>query len=98
MRLTTRTLVDPANHIAIRWWGSWCHEEKEQLVAELGRESDPKKRKALVDRIQAILDEDVGRVKPGDYFTLDVARREPRGPFRTAPRLYFWNSWLAPTK
>jgi len=27
---------------------------------------------------------------------LDVARRELRGPFRTAARLYFWNSWLAP--
>jgi len=39
--------------------------------------------------------EDVGRVKLGDYFTLDVARRELRGEFRTAPRLYFWNSWLA---
>jgi peptide/nickel transport system substrate-binding protein len=89
--------ADPANHIALRcsWWGNWCHEEKEQLVAELGRESDPKKRKALVDRIQAIFYEDVGRVKLGDYFTLDVARRELRGPFRTAPRLYFWNSWLA---
>ena len=58
------------------------------------RESDVKKRKALVDRIQAILYEEVGRVKLGDYFTLDVARRELRGDFRTAPRLYFWNSWL----
>ena len=27
--------------------------------------------------------------------TLDVARPELRGEFRTAPRLYFWNSWLA---
>ena len=89
--------ADPANHISLRcsWNGWWCHEEKEQLLAELQRESDPKKRKALVDRIQAIFYEDVGRVKLGDYFTLDVARRELRGEFRTAPRLYFWNSWLA---
>jgi peptide/nickel transport system substrate-binding protein len=88
--------ADPANHIALRcsWNGWWCHEEKEQLLAELQRESDVKKRKALVDRIQAIFYEDVGRVKLGDYFTLDVARRELRGDFRTAPRLYFWNSWL----
>jgi peptide/nickel transport system substrate-binding protein len=93
--------ADPANHISLRcnWWGHWCHEEKEQLLAELGRESDVRKRKVLVDRIQAIFYEDVGRVKLGDYFTLDVARRELRGPFRTAARLYFWNSWLAaPTR
>jgi peptide/nickel transport system substrate-binding protein len=89
--------ADPANHIALRcsWNGWWCHEEKEQLLSELQRESDVKKRKALVDRIQAIFYEDVGRVKLGDYFTLDVARRDLRGEFRTAPRLYFWNSWLA---
>jgi hypothetical protein len=34
-------------------------------------------------------------VKLGDYFTLDPARRELRGDFRTAPRMYFWNTWLA---
>jgi peptide/nickel transport system substrate-binding protein len=89
--------ADPANHISLRcnWWGSWCLEEKEQLLAELGRESDVKKRKALVERIQTLFYEDVGRVKLGDYFTLDVARRDLRGDFRTAPRLHFWNSWLA---
>jgi hypothetical protein len=59
------------------------------------RESDGKRRKALVDRIQAVFYEDVGQVKFGDYFSLDAARRELRGGFRTAPRLYFWNSWLA---
>jgi hypothetical protein len=31
---------------------------------------------------------DVGTVKIGDYFTLDVARRELRGDFRTVPRMY----------
>lgn len=46
-------------------------------------------------RIQTLFYEDVGRVKLGDYFTLDVARRDLRGDFRTAPRLHFWNSWLA---
>jgi len=89
--------ADPANHIVFRcnWWGNWCNEEKEQLLNELARESDVKKRKALVERMQAIFYEDVGRVKLGDYFTLDVARRELRGPFRTGARMYFWNSWLA---
>ena len=44
---------------------------------------------------EAIYDEDVGIVKIADYFTLDAARRELRGPFRAAPRIDFWNSWLA---
>jgi len=48
-----------------------------------------------VERVQAVFYEDVGQVKLGDYFSLDVVRRELRGDFRTAPRLFFWNSWLA---
>jgi peptide/nickel transport system substrate-binding protein len=89
--------ADPANHVALRctFWGAWCNEEKERLLGELRSESDLKKRKAIVERLQAIFYEDVGHVKIGDYFTLDAARRELRGDFRTAPRLYFWNSWLA---
>jgi len=88
---------DPALHVAFRcsFQGWWCNEEKERLLVELRRESDVKKRKALVERIQTIHYEDVGQVKLGDYNTLDVARRDLRGEFRTAPRLYFWNSWLA---
>ena len=58
-------------------------------------ENDLKKRKAIIDRIQTVFYEDVGSVKLGDYFTLDVARRDLRGTSGTAPRLYFWNSWLA---
>jgi peptide/nickel transport system substrate-binding protein len=89
--------ADPANHISLRctFQGWWCNEEKEKLLADLRLESDVKKRKAIVDRIQAIFYDDVGHVKLGDYFTLDVARRDLRGDFRTAPRLYFWNAWLA---
>jgi peptide/nickel transport system substrate-binding protein len=88
---------DPALHVAFRctFQGWWCNEDKERLVAEMRQESDPKKRKALVERVQAIHYEDVGQVKLGDYYTLDAARRELRGEFRTAPWLYFWNSWLA---
>jgi peptide/nickel transport system substrate-binding protein len=89
--------ADPANHVALRctFQGWWCNEEKERLVADLRVENDVKKRKAIVERLQAVFYEDVGSVKLGDYFTLDAARRELRGPFRTAPRMYFWNSWLA---
>ena len=89
--------ADPANHVAFRctFQGWWCNEEKERLLGELQVEMDGKKRKAIVDRLQTVFYEEVGSVKLGDYFTLDVARRDLRGEFRTAPRLYFWNSWLA---
>ena len=89
--------ADPALHVAFRcsFQGWWCNEEKERLLGELRRESDVKKRKALVERIQTIHYEDVGQVKLGDYNSLDSARRDLRGEFRTAPRLHFWNSWLA---
>lgn len=63
--------------------------------SELQVEVDVKKRKAIIDRLQTAFYEDVGQVKLGDYFTLDVARRDLRGEFRPAPRMYFWNSWLA---
>ena len=89
--------ADPALHVSLRctFNGWWCNEEKERLLADLRQESDLKKRKAIVDRVQAVFYDDVGHVKLGDYFTLDVARRELRGDFRTAPRMYFWNAWLA---
>jgi peptide/nickel transport system substrate-binding protein len=88
---------DPATHVAFRcsFQGWWCNEEKERLLNEIRQEGDPTRRKALVERVQAVYYEDVGQVKLGDYNTFDVARRDLRGDFRTAPRLYFWNSWLA---
>jgi len=87
--------ADPALHTAIQcnWPGWWCHEEKERLLGEFIRETDPKKRKALIERIQQIFYEDVGRIKFGDQFSLDVVRKEVRG-FRSTPELFFWNAWL----
>jgi peptide/nickel transport system substrate-binding protein len=88
--------ADPALATSIQcgWPGWWCHEEKERLMADLQRESDPKKRKALIERVQAIFYEDVGRIKFGDYFQLDAIRKELKG-FRSSPELYFWNAWLS---
>lgn len=58
------------------------------------RETDPKKRRALIERVQAIFYEDVGRIKLGDYYPLQATRRELRG-FKAGPFLHFWNAWLA---
>jgi len=75
------------------WPGWWCHEDKERWVDALGRESDPRKRKAMLEKIQTIMYEDVGRIKFGDYFSLDVTRKELAG-YRATNELNFWNVWL----
>ena len=72
----------------------WCLEEKERLLGELAREMDPRKRKAMIERIQVLFYEDVGRIKFGDVFGLDVTRKELRGDFRSVLFFYFWNAWL----
>jgi ABC-type transport system substrate-binding protein len=68
--------------------------EKERLLGELARETDPRKRKAIIDRIQVLFYEDVGRIKFGDLFHLSVVRKELRGDFRSFPAFYLWNAWL----
>jgi peptide/nickel transport system substrate-binding protein len=74
--------------------GWWCLEEKERLLGELARETDLRKRKAIIDRIQALFYEDVARIKFGDVFFLSGIRKELRGDFRSVPFTYFWNAWL----
>ena len=59
----------------------------------LARESDPKKRKAMWEKVQALFYEDVGRVKFGDFFGLTVMRAEVRG-FRPTNEMNLWNVWL----
>jgi len=87
---------DPAiaTSVQCNWPGSWCLEEKDKLLADMARETDPKKRRAMIERLQGLFYEDVGRIKFGDYFDLWVTRKEVRG-FKPGPYLYFWNSWIA---
>jgi peptide/nickel transport system substrate-binding protein len=80
--------------VACNWPGWWCHEDKEQWLDSLAKESDPRLRKVMWEKVQAIFYEDVGRIKFGDYFLLDVARKDVRG-FRFTPELALWNVWLS---
>jgi peptide/nickel transport system substrate-binding protein len=86
---------DPAltSNLQCNWPGWWCHEEKDRLLGELIRESEPTKRRALIERLQAVFYEDVGRVKMGDLFTLYVSR-DLKG-FQGGPFLHFWNASIA---
>ena len=86
---------DPAIHSALQcaWAGNWCHEEKERLLAQLVREDSLSRRRALVEQIQSVFYEDVGRIKLGDTFQLQVTRKEVQG-FQPALDMFFWNVWL----
>ena len=88
--------VDPALSTSVQcaWPGWWCQEEKDRALEALAKESDPKKRRGQWERVQTLFYEDVGRIKFGDYFTLDVVRKELRG-FQSTPELYVWNAWLS---
>jgi len=83
-----------ASSLQCNWPGWWCAEEKDKLMADLARETDPRKRRAIIERVQAIFYEDVGRIKLGDYYLLQAMRKDLRG-FKAGPYLYFWNAWLA---
>jgi peptide/nickel transport system substrate-binding protein len=80
--------------VQCNWPGWWCTEDKERALQAMVRETDPKKRKVLWDRVQQSFYEDVGRIKFGDYFLLGAGRKDLRG-FRSTPDLFFWNAWLA---
>ena len=82
-----------ATSVACNWPGWWCAEEKEKLMEALARESDPRKRKAIWEKIQQIFYEDVGRIKFGDAFGLVAYRKELQG-FRPTNEANFWNVWL----
>jgi peptide/nickel transport system substrate-binding protein len=79
---------------ACNWPGWWCHEDKEQWMDALARESDPRKRRAMWEKVQQIFYEDVGRVKYGDYFGLDAVRKEVHG-YRATNEKNLWNVWLS---
>jgi peptide/nickel transport system substrate-binding protein len=87
--------VDPAFHTAVdcNWPGWWCLDEKNKLQESLATELDPKKRRAMWERVQTLFYEDVGRIKFGDYFPLDIMRTTVKG-FQPSPELHFWNIWL----
>jgi peptide/nickel transport system substrate-binding protein len=76
------------------WPGWWCLEEKERAMEAIAKETDQRKRRAQWERVQQLFYEDVGRIKFGDYFSLDVVTKDVRN-FPPAPWTAFWNVWLA---
>ena len=79
--------------VLCEWPGWWCNPEKDQMLLALGRETDLKKRQALVDKIQTAFYADAARLKIGDYFRLDARRKDVQG-FDSGPFMHLWNVWL----
>jgi peptide/nickel transport system substrate-binding protein len=86
---------EPAYNTGVQcnWPGWWCHEDKERWLDSVARESEPARRKAMWEKVQAIFYEDVGRIKFGDFFTLEATRKELHG-YHPAGEMAFWNVWL----
>jgi peptide/nickel transport system substrate-binding protein len=87
---------EPAYNTGVQcnWPGWWCLEDKDRWLDSVARESEPRKRKAMWEKVQQHFYEDVGRIKFGDYFTLDVTRKDVRG-YTPTNELALWNVWLA---
>jgi peptide/nickel transport system substrate-binding protein len=82
-----------ATQVNCEWPGWWCHAEKDQMLQQMARELDPKKRLALWEKVQGVFYAEAGRIKIGDYFRLDARRKDVQG-IQPGPYMHFWNVWL----
>ena len=82
-----------ATQVNCEWPGWWCNAEKDQLLAQMVREPDHKKRYATWEKVQSAFYADAGRIKIGDYFRLDAKRKDVQG-YDPGPYLHFWNVWV----
>jgi peptide/nickel transport system substrate-binding protein len=82
-----------AAQILCDWPGWWCNPDKDTLVQALARESDVKKRQAIIEKLQTVFYADAARIKIGDYFRLDARRKDVQG-YESGPFMHFWNVWL----
>jgi peptide/nickel transport system substrate-binding protein len=87
---------EPALNTGVQcnWPGWWCLPDKEQWLESVARETDPRKRKAMWEKVQLLFYEDVGRIKLGDWFGLQVHGKDVRG-YVTSNEQPFFNVWLA---
>ena len=82
-----------ATQVNCEWPGWWCSAEKDQLLAQMVREADQKKRYAIWEKVQSAFYADAARIKIGDYFRLDAKRKDVQG-YDPGPYLHFWNVWV----
>ena len=80
--------------VQCNWPGWWCLDDKEKWLDSVQRETEPRKRKVMWDKVQQLFYEDVGRIKFGDWFGFQVQTKKLRGVVHTNEQAFF-NVWLA---
>jgi peptide/nickel transport system substrate-binding protein len=75
------------------WPGWYDNRDMGAMLTLLRRYADPKARRNLWARMQRLWYEDAASIKFGDFYSMDVQRRELKG-FTNKPVPIWWNSWL----
>jgi peptide/nickel transport system substrate-binding protein len=87
---------DPTHHIYLGPnWPGWTEDEQiGSLMAQMARESDPKKRYALWEQTTKRFYEYVAVARYGDLFGLRAIRKTVKGFSERTERPRFWGVWL----
>jgi len=87
---------DPTHHIYLGPnWPGWTDDEQiNSLMAQMARETDPKKRYALWEQTTKLFYEKVPVARYGDLFGLRAIRKSVKGFNDKIERPRFWGVWL----
>ena len=87
---------DPTHHIYLGPnWPGWTEDEQiATLMAQMARETDPKKRYALWEQTTKRFYEYVAVARYGDLFGLRAIRKNVKGFSEKTERPRFWGVWL----
>jgi peptide/nickel transport system substrate-binding protein len=87
---------DPTHHIYLGPnWPGWTDDEQiNSLMAQMARETDPKKRYALWEQTTKLFYEKVPVARYGDLFGLRAIRKTVKGFNDKTERPRFWGVWL----
>jgi peptide/nickel transport system substrate-binding protein len=75
------------------WPGWYDNRDMNAMMTLLRRHSDPAVRLDLWRRMQKLWHEDAGTIKFGEFFGLQLLRRDLKG-YVNAPTQVWWNAWL----
>jgi peptide/nickel transport system substrate-binding protein len=80
--------------LSCTWPGWTCDEDIQKLLADMGRETDPKKRYVLWEQMHKLWYEKVPSIRYGDLHGLRAASKKVQGFNERTERPRFHNVWL----
>ncbi|MFN3974185.1 MAG: ABC transporter substrate-binding protein [Dehalococcoidia bacterium] len=87
-------VMDPTVHQGITsWFGFYSNPKMEEMRIQWAKETDPAKRKQIVDEIQKLYYEEVPYVNLGQFFGIRAAQKYVKGHINH-PVPFLWNIWL----